>query len=104
MSPTSTIARSTASRTGGHIYTLNKDLESIAQKSDDDKYRVVARSNFHIPEKAAEKSNHLIIEHIDEMLEILRQQSSNNGEEEEEQESEEKLIYMIHKKTTTWRR
>ena len=44
---------------GGHIYTLNKDLDNLAQKSDDDEYRVVANNNFHIPEKAGEKSNHI---------------------------------------------
>ncbi|MFM7985859.1 MAG: hypothetical protein ACKPKO_41745, partial [Candidatus Fonsibacter sp.] len=31
-------------------------------------------SNFHIPDKPNERSNHIIIEHIDEMLDILREQ------------------------------
>ena len=36
---------------GGHIYTLNKDLDSLAQKSEDDEYKVSAGSSFHIPDK-----------------------------------------------------
>ena len=57
-------------------------------------------SNFRIPDKPSQKSNHIIIEHIDEMLDILGEQASNEGEEEEEA-AESKLIYMIHKKRTT---
>ena len=51
-------------------------------------------SNFRIPDKPSNKSNHIIIEHIDEMLDILKEQANNEGEEKEEPES--KLIYMIH--------
>ena len=56
---------------GGHIYTLNMDLGNLAQKSEDDEYRVVAGSNFHIPEKAGEKSNYIVISNIDKMQAIL---------------------------------
>ena len=56
---------------GDHIYTLNKDLDSRARKSEDDDYKLSVGPNFHIPDKPSEKSNHIIIEHIDEMLEIL---------------------------------
>ena len=72
---------------GDHIYTLNKDLDSLAQKSEDDEYKVSVGSSFHIPDKPSEKSNHIIIEHIDEMLEILIEQK---------EEEEAKLICMIH--------
>ena len=72
---------------GDHIYTLNKDLDSLAQKSEDNEYKVSVGSNFHIPDKPSEKSNHIIIEHIDEMLEILIEQK---------EEEEAKLICMIH--------
>ena len=78
---------------GDRIYTLNKDLGSLAQKSEDDDYKVSVGSNFHIPDKPSETSNHIIIEHIDEMLEIVREPSNTEGKEEEES----KLIYMIHK-------
>ncbi|MFM7980164.1 MAG: hypothetical protein ACKPKO_12690, partial [Candidatus Fonsibacter sp.] len=52
----------------GHIYTLNKDLDNLAQKSEDDDYKISVGSNFHIPDKPNERSNHITIEHIDEML------------------------------------
>jgi len=64
---------------GGHIYTLNKDLESLAQKSADDDYKVCVGSNFRIPDKPSKKSNHIIIEHIDEMLEILETAGQQRG-------------------------
>ncbi|MFM7983377.1 MAG: hypothetical protein ACKPKO_29045, partial [Candidatus Fonsibacter sp.] len=50
---------------GDHIYTLNKDLDNLAQKSDDDdEYRVAADNNLYIPEKTGEKSDHIVMEHI----------------------------------------
>ena len=72
---------------GDHIDALNKDLDSLAQKSEDDEYKVSVGSSFHIPDKPSEKSNHIIIEHIDEMLEILIEQK---------EEEEAKLICIIH--------
>ena len=36
---------------GDHIYNLNKDKGSLAQKSEDDEYKVSAGSSFHIPDK-----------------------------------------------------
>ncbi len=75
---------------GNHIYTLNKDLESLAQKSPEDVYRVVAGSNFHIPDKPTEKADYRILEHIDELLDILR-------DEEKEEEQEERISYLVHK-------
>ena len=97
---------------GDHIYTLNKDLDSLAQKSDDDEYRVVANGNFHIPEKTVEKSNYIVMEHIDELLTILREQAKNDtekdprkGDSPDEGYGEasssglagDRLLYMIHK-------
>ncbi|MFM7987985.1 MAG: hypothetical protein ACKPKO_52595, partial [Candidatus Fonsibacter sp.] len=71
----------------GHIYTRNKDLDNLAQKSEDDDYKISVRSNFQIPEKPSERSNHIIIiGHIDEMLDILREQPAS-GDNEEEDES-----------------
>ena len=52
---------------GDHIYTLNKDLDNLAQKSEDDDYKVPVGLNFHIPDTPNEKSNHIIIGRIDEM-------------------------------------
>ena len=49
-------------------------------------------SNLHIPDKPSEKSNHIIIEHIDEIVEILREQT---------EEEESNIIYMVHKTRTT---
>ena len=51
-------------------------------------------SNFHIPDKPSEKSNHIIIEHIDQMLDNLREQPTI---EDKEEEAESKFIYMDHK-------
>jgi hypothetical protein len=75
---------------GDHIYTLNRDLDSLAQKTPEDDYKVLASPNFHIPDKATEPSNHRIMEHIDELLEILREQEGAEGEEE-------KISYLIQK-------
>ena len=73
---------------GDHIYVLDKDIESIAQKTEDgEDYKVVANSNFHIADKPAQKADHRLIEHIDELLEILR---TTPGDQE-------KLIHVIQK-------
>ena len=66
----------------------------MAHKSEGDDYNVSVGSNFHIPDKTSEKSNHIIIKHIDDMLEILKEQASNEVEDEEEPEAT--LTYMIH--------
>ena len=73
---------------GGHIYTRNKDLDNQARKSEDDEYKVSVGSSFHIPDKPSEQSNHIVIEHIDELPAILREQPESDAD---------KLIYMIHK-------
>jgi len=70
---------------GNHIYTLNKDLESLAQKANADEYNVSASSNFHIPEKP-ENANYRVIDHIDEILDILR-----------EAPEEDRIIYIVQK-------
>ena len=72
---------------GDHIYTLNKDIDALAQKSSSDEYQLTAYPNFYIPEKKAENPKYRIIERIDEILETLREQSDD----------EEKTVYMIHK-------
>ncbi|MFM7979519.1 MAG: hypothetical protein ACKPKO_09410, partial [Candidatus Fonsibacter sp.] len=72
---------------------LNQDLDNLAQKSeDDDDYSISVGSNFDIPDKPSERSNHIILEHIDEMFEIFRDQPAVEGKEEEESN----IIYMIH--------
>ena len=48
----------------------------------------MAGSNFHIPEKANDKSNRIVVEHIDEPLTILREQAKKEADA---------VIYMIHK-------
>ncbi|MFM7990338.1 MAG: hypothetical protein ACKPKO_64585, partial [Candidatus Fonsibacter sp.] len=76
---------------GDHIYTLNKDLDNLAQKSeDDDDYNISVGSKFHIPDKPSERSNHIIIKHIDMMLDILREQPAN-------EEEGSNILYMIRK-------
>ena len=72
---------------GDHIYTLNKELDSLAQKHISDEHQLFACPNFHIPEKPASKANYRVVEHIDQILEILR----------EEQGEEERTVYLIHK-------
>ena len=51
---------------GDHIYTLNKDLESLAQKTYADEYQVWLPPNFHTPDKPKDKAEYVIVEHIDE--------------------------------------
>ncbi|MFM7989048.1 MAG: hypothetical protein ACKPKO_58020, partial [Candidatus Fonsibacter sp.] len=75
---------------GDHIYTLNKDLDNLAQKSEDDDYNIYVGASFHLPDKPNERANHIIIEHIDDMLDILREQPAR-------EEEESNIIYMIHK-------
>ena len=40
---------------GDHIYTLNTDLDNLAQKSEDDDYKISVGSNFHIPDKQSKE-------------------------------------------------
>ena len=77
---------------GDYTYTLNKDLDNLAQKSEDDDHKVSVGSNFRVPDKPCDNSNHIIIEHIDEMLEILKEQT---------EEEDSTIIYLVHKKRTT---
>jgi hypothetical protein len=48
--------------------------------SEDDEHRVVAGSSFHIAKNASEKSNHMVIEHIDELQAALREQPENEAD------------------------
>ncbi|MFM7982510.1 MAG: hypothetical protein ACKPKO_24630, partial [Candidatus Fonsibacter sp.] len=43
-------------------------------------------------DKPNERSNHIIIDHIDEMLDILREQPASDDKEEES-----KVLYMVQK-------
>jgi len=72
---------------GDHIYTLNTDLDRLAQKTASDEYQVTACPNFYTPEKQAEKANYRVVEHIDEILGILREMGDD----------EEKVVYLVHK-------
>jgi hypothetical protein len=76
---------------GDHIYTLNKDLDSLAQKTDADEYQVRSSPNFHIPEKPKEKSNYVVVEHIDETLQILREK------QQQQQGDTEGMTYLVHR-------
>ena len=73
---------------GDHIYTLNKDLDNLAQKTSSDEYQLTACPNFYTPEKPTEKANYRVVEHIDEILDILREEAT---------EEKERTIYLIHK-------
>jgi len=66
---------------GNHIYLLDKDLESLAQMTKGDEYKVVVGSDFRTPDKPV-KADHKMIEHIDELLDILRESDSSGQEEE----------------------
>ena len=88
---------------GNHIYLLNKDLESLAQKTDDEEYKVVAGTDFRTPDKPT-KSDHRMIEHIDELLDILRESDSSEQEEEAESTShdnkkkkQDNISYLVQK-------
>ncbi len=43
---------------GDHVYTLNMDLDRLAQKTSSDEYQLTARPNFYTPKKQAEKANY----------------------------------------------
>ncbi len=73
---------------GDHIYTLNTDLDRLAQKTTSDEYQLTACPNFYTPEKKAEKANYRVLEHIDEIMDVLRELGSDE---------EEKVVYLVHK-------
>ena len=83
---------------GDHIYTLNKDLESLAQKTDDNEYKLVVGSDFRTPDKPT-KSDHRMIENIDELLDILRESDGSEQEEGDGQEKSkpDKITYLVQK-------
>ena len=73
---------------GGPIYTLNKKLNNLAQKSEDDAYRVVAGSNFHIPEKGERE--------VQQHRHRTHRLAAGSRERENETDKHQ-LLYMIHK-------
>ena len=73
---------------GDHIYTLNTDLDRLAQKTTSDEYHLTACPNFYTPEKQPEKANYRVVEHIDEIMDVLRELGSDE---------EEKVVYLVHK-------
>ena len=73
---------------GDHIYTLNTDLDRLAQKTTSDEYQLTACPNFYTPEKQPEKANYRVVEHIDEIMDVLRELGSDE---------EEKVVYLVHK-------
>ena len=75
---------------GDHIYTLNTDLDRLAQKTSSDEFHLSTNSNFYTPEKQEEKANYRVVDHIDEIMDVLRELGSDEG-------SEEKVVYLIHK-------
>ena len=75
---------------GDDEYALNRDLGNLAQKSNSDKYRVVANNNLYMPEKTGNKSNRIVIEHVDDLLAILRNEPENDMEKDT-------LVHMIHR-------
>ncbi len=58
---------------GDHIYTLNADLDWLAQKTSSDEYQLTACVNLNTPAKQAEKANCRVVEHIDEIRDLLRE-------------------------------
>ena len=85
---------------GDHIYTLNKDLESLAQKSDDEEYKVMVGADFRTPNKPT-KSDHRMIENVDELLDVLRESDSSEDMEEtdisKEKKKVDKISYLVQK-------
>ncbi len=85
---------------GDHIYTLNTDLDRLAQKTSSDEFHLSTSSNFYTPEKQAEKANYRVVDHIDEIMDGLRElggeQVLKNGPAFREG-LEEKVMYLIHK-------
>ena len=59
---------------GDHIYTLNKDPDSLAQKAESDDFKVFANSNFRIPDKPKEKPNCRVTAPIRDLLVTLREE------------------------------
>ncbi|MFM7980665.1 MAG: hypothetical protein ACKPKO_15235, partial [Candidatus Fonsibacter sp.] len=73
---------------GDHICTLNSDLDRLAKKTSSDERQVMACPTFYTPEKQAEKANYRVVEHIDEIMEILRELGDSD---------EERVINLVHK-------
>ena len=89
---------------GGHIYTLNSDLDILAQKTSSDEFQVMACPNFYTPEKQAEKANYRVVEHVDEIMEILRELGDPAGgvaligaRGPARDSDEDRVIYLVHK-------
>ena len=73
---------------GDHIYTLNTDLDRLAQKTSSDEFHLSTNSNFYTPEKQEEKANYRVVDHIDEIMDVLRELGNTD---------EEKVVYLVHK-------
>jgi hypothetical protein len=77
---------------GNHIYTLNHNLERLAQKQDEEttEYQVYASSDFKTREKDEQHPAHRMIEHIDDIINILKEENNNTSDARE-------IVYLIHK-------
>ena len=78
---------------GNHIYSLDRDLDSLGQKTDETDYKVTASANFRTPKdnEPPEKADYRMIEHVDEILQILRESKSSAEDTEEEEEEDEEV-------------
>ena len=89
---------------GNHIYSLDRDLDSLAQQTNEKDYKVTASANFRTPKdnEPPEKADYRMIEHVDDILQILRE-SKNLPEEEEDDDvvnkkkKKDKITYIVQK-------
>jgi hypothetical protein len=77
---------------GNHIYTLNHNLERLAQKQDEEtsEYQVYASPDFRTRDKEEMHPDHRMIEHINDIINILREEEAKPSEKQE-------VVYLIHK-------
>ena len=66
-------------------------MDRLAQKTSSDECQVTACPNFYTPGKQAEKANYRVVEHVDEIMEILRELGEGD---------EDRVIHLGHKRTT----
>ena len=81
----------------GHIYTLNHDLDVLAQKgSDEEEVKVWVGSDYRV--KPSEGRKHHLTDNVDDILELLKEIPENNEPNQEtfwmiqEQDDLEKIL------------
>ena len=84
---------------GDHIYTLNHDIKRLEQNQDEDEdstYAVRASPEYHIRE-GKDVVSHKMIDHIDDIIKILRAVPTPTEEEHTDAAKEQHVTYLVQK-------